>query len=160
MGRTFVEVPKNVEQFQPEVFLSQPGIGRAIVEVAKNKKIFSQGEIGEAVYYIQKGRAKLSVVSREGKEATISLFGPGDFIGEDCIAGIQSKRMASATAMTGCTILRIERKEMMRVIHEEHVFSDVFVAYLLARNTRIQADLVDQLFNSSETSGAGASPAG
>src|SRR5437016_972474 len=150
MGRTIVEVPKNVKQFQPEVFLSQPGIGRAIVEVAKNKKIFSQGEIGEAVYYIQKGRAKLSVVSREGKEATISLFGPGDFIGEDCIAGIQSKRMASATAMTGCTILRIERKEMMRVIHEEHVFSDVFVAYLLARNTRIQADLVDQLFNSSE----------
>ena len=150
MGRTIVEVPKNVKQFQPEVFLSQPGIGRAIVEVAKNKKIFSQGEIGEAVFYIQQGRAKLSVVSREGKEATISLFGPGDFIGEDCIAGIQSKRMASATAMTGCTILRIERKEMMRVIHEEHVFSDVFVAYLLARNTRIQADLVDQLFNSSE----------
>ena len=90
------------------------------------------------------------MVSREGKEATISLFGPGDFVGEDCIAGVRSTRMASATAMTACTVLRIERKEMMRVIHEEHFFSDIFVVYLLARNTRIQADLVDQLFNSSE----------
>ena len=149
-GRGIVEVPKRAKQFQPEVFLSQAGIGRAIVEVPKKKKIFSQGELGEAVFYIQKGRAKLSVVSREGKEATISLFGPGDFVGEDCIAGVQSTRMASATAMTVCTLLRIERKEMMRVIHEEQFFSDVFVAYLLARNTKIQADLVDQLFNSSE----------
>jgi CRP/FNR family transcriptional regulator, cyclic AMP receptor protein len=139
-----------LKQFRPDAFLSQAGIGRAIVQIPKKKKIFSQGETGEAVFYIQKGRAKLSVVSREGKEATISLFGPGDFVGEDCIAGVQSPRMASATAMTECTVLRIERKEMMRVIHEEHVFSDVFVAYLLARNTRIQADLVDQLFNSSE----------
>ena len=139
-----------LQQVRPEVFLSQAGIGREIVEVPKNKKIFSQGELGEAVFYIQKGRAKLSVVSREGKEATISLFGPGDFVGEDCIAGVRSTRMASATAMTACTVLRIERKEMMRVIHEEHFFSDIFVVYLLARNTRIQADLVDQLFNSSE----------
>src|SRR5437868_1670825 len=150
IGGAIIEVPRKLQQFQPEVFLSQAGIGREIVEVPKNKKIFSQGEIGEAVFYIQKGRARLSVVSREGKEATISLFGAGDFIGEDCITGVQSTRMASATAMTGCIVLRIERKEMMRVIHEEHVFSDVFVAYLLARNTRIQADLIDQLFNSSE----------
>jgi len=150
IGRAIVEVPRKLQQFQPEVFLSQAGIGREIVEVPKNKKIFSQGELGEAVFYIQKGRAKLSVVSREGKEATISLFGPGDFVGEDCIAGVRSTRMASATAMTACTVLRIERKEMMRVIHEEHFFSDIFVVYLLARNTRIQADLVDQLFNSSE----------
>jgi len=150
IGRAIVAVPKKLKEFQPEVFLSQAGIGRAIFEVAKDKKIFSQGEPGEAVFYIQKGRAKLTVVSREGKEATISIFGPGDFVGEDCIAGVQSTRMASATAMTGCTLLRIERKEMMRVIHEEHFFSDAFVAYLLARNTRIQADLVDQLFNSSE----------
>src|SRR5438874_7596510 len=139
-----------LKQFRPDVFLSQSGLGRTIFEISKNKRIFSQGELGEAVFYIQKGRAKLSVVSREGKEATISLFGPGDFVGEDCIAGVRSTRMASATAMTACTVLRIERKEMMRVIHEEHFFSDVFVAYLLARNTRIQADLVDQLFNSSE----------
>src|SRR5207248_7288792 len=150
IGRAIVEVPRKLQQFQPEVFLSQAGIGREIVEVPKNKKIFSQGELGEAVFYIQKGRAKLSVVWREGKEATISLFGPGDFVGEGCIAGVRSTRMASATAMTACTVLRIERKEMMRVIHEEHFFSDTFVVYLLARNTRIQADLVDQLFNSSE----------
>ncbi|PYY13435.1 MAG: Crp/Fnr family transcriptional regulator [Acidobacteria bacterium] len=150
IGGAIIEVPRKLQQFQPEVFLSQAGIGREIVEVPKNKKIFSQGEVGEAVFYIQKGRAKLSVLSREGKEATISLFGPGDFVGEDCIAGVRSTRMASATAMTACTVLRIERKEMMRVIHEEHFFSDIFVVYLLARNTRIQADLVDQLFNSSE----------
>jgi len=118
--------------------------------ISKKRKIFSQGDIGDAVFYIQKGKAKLSVVSRQGKEPTISLFGPGDFVGEDSIAGIQSLRMASATAMTTCTVLRIERNEMMRVIHEEHIFSDVFVAYLLARNTRTQEDLIDQLFNSSE----------
>ena len=139
-----------LKQFRPEVFLSHSGMGRTIVEIAKKKRIFSQGDAGDAVFYIQKGRAKLSVVSREGKEATISLFGPGDFIGEDSIAGVQSPRMASATAMTNCAVLRIERKEMIRVIHEEHIFSDVFVAYLLARNTRIQEDLIDQLFNSSE----------
>lgn len=139
-----------LKRFRPEVFLSHSGMGRTIVEIARKKRIFSQGDAGDAVFYIQTGRAKLSVVSREGKEATISLFGPGDFIGEDCIAGVQSLRMASATAMTNCAVLRIERKEMMRVIHEEHVFSDVFVAYLLARNTRIQEDLIDQLFNSSE----------
>jgi len=139
-----------LKQFRPEVFLSHSGMGRTIVEIAKKKRIFSQGDAGDAVFYIQKGRAKLSVVSREGKEATISLFGPGDFVGEDCIAGVQSLRMASATAMTNCAVLRIERKEMIRVIHEEHIFSDVFVAYLLARNTKIQEDLIDQLFNSSE----------
>jgi CRP/FNR family transcriptional regulator, cyclic AMP receptor protein len=150
IGPAIVKAHKKLKQFQPEVFLSEAGIGRTIVDVQKKEKIFSQGEVGEAVFYIQQGRAKLSVVSREGKEATISLFGPGDFIGEDCIAGVQSSRMATATALTECTLLRIERKEMMRVIHEEHIFSDVFVAYLLARNTRIQADLVDQLFNSSE----------
>jgi len=150
IGPAIVKLPKKLKQFQPEVFLSQAGIGRTIVEIPKKEKIFSQGEVGEAVFYIQEGRAKLSVVSREGREATISLFGPGDFIGEDCIAGVQATRMATATALTECTLLRIERKEMMRVIHEEHIFSDVFVTYLLARNTRIQADLVDQLFNSSE----------
>ena len=139
-----------LKQFRPEVFLSHSGVGRTIITISKKRKIFSQGDVGDAVFYIQKGRAKLSVVSRQGKEATISLFGPGDFVGEDSIAGVQALRMASATALTSCTVLRIERKEMMRVIHEEHIFSDVFVAYLLARNTRIQEDLIDQLFNSSE----------
>jgi CRP/FNR family transcriptional regulator, cyclic AMP receptor protein len=141
---------QTLKGFRPEVFLSHTGVGRTIVEVAKKKNIFSQGDVGDAVFYIQKGRAKLSVVSGRGKEATVSVLGPGNFVGEDCVAGVRSVRMASAVAMTDCTVLRIERKEMMRVVHEEHVFADVFVAYLLARNTRIQEDLVDQLFNSSE----------
>src|SRR5689334_22027145 len=115
-----------LKQFRPEVFLSHSGIGRTIITISKKRKIFSQGDVGDAVFYIQKGRAKLSVVSRQGREATISLFGPGDFVGEDSIAGVQALRMASATALTSCTVLRIERKEMMRVIHEEHIFSDVF----------------------------------
>jgi CRP/FNR family transcriptional regulator, cyclic AMP receptor protein len=141
---------ERLKRFRPEVFLSHSGVGRTIITIPKKRKIFSQGDVGDAVFYIQKGKAKLSVVSRQGKEATISLFGPGDFLGEDSIAGVQSLRMASATAMTNCTLLRIERKEMMRVIHEEQIFSDVFVTYLLARNTRIQEDLIDQLFNSRE----------
>jgi CRP/FNR family transcriptional regulator, cyclic AMP receptor protein len=138
------------KHFRPEAFLSQAGVGRTIVEVKKKERIFSQGDTADAVFYIQKGRVRLSVVSGQGKEATISLLGPGNFMGEACIAGVQGLRLSSATAMIPCTILRIERKEMMRVIHEEHGFSDVFVAYLLARNARIQEDLVDQLFNSSE----------
>jgi CRP-like cAMP-binding protein len=124
-------------------------LGRTIAEVKKKERIFSQGDIADAVFYIQKGRVRLSVVSGQGKEGTISLLGPGNFMGESCIA-FQGLRLSSATAITPCTILRIERKEMMRVIHEEHGFSDVFVAYLLARNARIQEDLVDHLFNSSE----------
>jgi CRP/FNR family transcriptional regulator, cyclic AMP receptor protein len=142
--------PEKLKEFRPEVFLSHAGVGRTLIEVPKKKRIFSQGDAGDAVFYIRKGRAKLSVVSGRGKEATVSVLGPGNFIGEDCVAGVQSVRMASAAAMTDCTLLRIERKEMMRVVHEEHVFSDVFVAYLLARNSRIQEDLIDQLFNSSE----------
>jgi CRP-like cAMP-binding protein len=141
---------KTLHKFRPEAFLSQAGLGRSILEIAKKKKIFSQGDLADAVFYIQKGRIRLSVVSGQGKEATISLLGVGDFLGEDCITGVRSPRMASATAMASCLVLRIERKEMMRVIHEEHVFSDIFVAYLLARNAKIQEDLVDQLFNSSE----------
>jgi CRP/FNR family cyclic AMP-dependent transcriptional regulator len=138
------------KQFRPEDFLSQSGVGRTIIEIQKKKKLFSQGDVADAVFYIQKGRGKLSVVSRQGREATISVFGPGDFVGEDCIAGVQSIRMASAVTLMNCTVLKIARNEMLRVIHEEHVFSDVFVAYLLARNSRIQEDLIDQLFNSSE----------
>jgi len=137
-------------QFRPEIFLSQAGVGRAIVEISKKKALFSQGDVGDAVFYLQKGRVKLVVVSGQGKEATISVLGPGDFVGEDCVAGVRSVRMSSAVAMTDCTALRIERKEMMRVIHQEHEFSDLFVAHLLARNSRVQEDLVDQLFNSSE----------
>jgi CRP-like cAMP-binding protein len=139
-----------LKKFRPEVFLSQTGVGRTIVEVSKKARIFSQGDVGDAVFYIQKGRIKLSVVSGEGKEATVAVLGEGSFLGEDCVAGVRSVRLSSAIAMTNCTVMRIERKEMMRVIHEEHVFSDVFVAYLIGRNSRIQEDLIDQLFNSSE----------
>jgi CRP/FNR family transcriptional regulator, cyclic AMP receptor protein len=139
-----------LKQFRPAAFLSEAGVGRTIIEIAKKTRIFSQGDVGDAVFFIQKGRAKLSVVSGEGKEATVSVLGPGNFVGEDCVTGVKSMRMSSAIAMTDCTVLRIERNEMMRVIHEEHAFSDVFVAYLLERNSRIQADLIDQLFNSSE----------
>jgi CRP/FNR family cyclic AMP-dependent transcriptional regulator len=139
-----------LKKFRPEVFLSQTGVGRAIIEVSKKDRIFSQGDVGDAVFYIQKGRIKLSVVSGEGKEATVAVLGEGSFVGEDCVAGVRSVRLSSAIAITQCTVLRIERKEMMRVVHEEHVFSDVFVAYLIARNSRIQEDLIDQMFNSSE----------
>jgi CRP/FNR family cyclic AMP-dependent transcriptional regulator len=142
--------PGRLKQFRPADFLSQSGVGRTIVEIPKKKRIFSQGDAADAVFFIQKGRAKLSVVSGEGKEATVSVLGPGNFVGEDCVTGVKTVRISSAIAMTDCTVLRIERKEMMRVIHEEHAFSDVFVAYLLERNSRIQADLIDQLFNSSE----------
>lgn len=142
--------PRLLDGFRPEDFLSQTGVGRKILEIQKSQPIFSQGDPGDAVFYIQKGKARLVVVSEHGKEATVSMLGPGSFVGEDCIAGLQCVRMASAIAMSDCTVLRIERSEMMRVLHEEHVFSDVFVAYLIARNTRIQEDLIDQLFNSSE----------
>lgn len=141
---------KALQHFRPEAFLSEAGVGRTILAIQKKERIFSQGDVGDAVFYLQKGKAKLSVVSAQGKEATVSILGPGDFVGEDCVASIRSVRMSSAVAMTDCTVMRIERKEMMRLVHEEHVISSVFVAYLLARNSRIQEDLIDQLFNSSE----------
>jgi CRP/FNR family transcriptional regulator, cyclic AMP receptor protein len=136
--------------FQPAAFLAKTGLGRTIVELKKHQSIFSQGDPANAVFYIQKGRIKLTVISKRGKEATIALLGAGNFLGEECIAAIQPQRMATATALTAATVLRIERKEMVRVLHEEQLFSEVFVSYLLSRNTRIQEDLVDQLFNSSE----------
>lgn len=141
---------KRLKGFDPADFLSIAGIGRSIVEVPKKKTIFAQGDDSDAAFYIQAGKVKLCVVSGSGKEATVALLGPGDFVGEECVAGVRSRRLASAIAMSDCTVLRIERKEMMRAVHEEQALSDVFVAYLLARNSRIQEDLVDQLFNSSE----------
>ncbi len=136
--------------FQPAAFLAKTGLGRTIADLKKGQAIFSQGDSANAVFYIQKGKIKLTVLSKRGKEATIALLGAGNFLGEECIAAIQPQRMATATALTPSTILRIERKEMVRVLHEEKLFSEIFVTYLLARNTRIQEDLVDQLFNSSE----------
>jgi CRP/FNR family transcriptional regulator, cyclic AMP receptor protein len=136
--------------FRPDAFLAKAGLGRTIVEVSKKQVIFSQGDPGDAVFYIQKGRVKLTVVSERGKEATVALLGAEEFVGEDCVAAIQGFRMATASAISDCSLLRIERKQMLRVLHQQHAFSDVFVSYLLARNARIQEDLIDQLFNSSE----------
>jgi CRP-like cAMP-binding protein len=132
------------------VFLAKAGLGRTIIQLDTRERAFSQGDAAASVFYIQSGRIRVSVIAKTGKEATIALLGPGDFCGEECIALAQSLRVASASAITPCTLLKIERKEMMRVLHEEHMFSDLFVAHLLARNARVQEDLVDQLFNSSE----------
>jgi CRP-like cAMP-binding protein len=137
-------------QFDPAAFLAQAGLGRRIVRLNSKEAFFSQGDSADCVFYLQSGRAKLSVISKGGKEATISLLTVGDFVGEESMAGTPSLRMATATAITPCSALKIERKEMIRVIHEEHTFSDLFLRFLLERSMRTQADLVDQLFNSSE----------
>src|ERR1700691_1921137 len=131
-------------------FLAKVGLGRRIVHLKPAHVFFSQGTVADSIFYLQKGRAKLTVVSQKGKEATITLLGPGDFIGEESLAGGGGLRMATATSVTACTALRIERAEMIRVMHDEHAFSDLFLKFLLARSMRTQADLVDQLFNSSE----------
>jgi CRP-like cAMP-binding protein len=136
--------------FDPASFLATVGVGRTLMSLPKGKLLFSQGEPADSVYYIQEGRLKLTVVSKRGKEATIAMLGAGEFAGESCIASVQPLRQATAAAITDCEILRITRKDMLRVLHEQHAFSDVFVSFLLARNARIQEDLVDQLFNSSE----------
>jgi len=136
--------------FAPMEFLAKVGAGRTIVEVTKGESIFAQGDVANAVFYIQKGRIRISVISKAGKEATVALLGAGNFLGEECIAAPNVHHVASATALADSTVLRIERHEMIRVLHEEQAFSEVFVAYLLARNARTQEDLVDQLFNSSE----------
>ena len=141
---------RSLAAFDPEAFLAKAGIGRRIVQVKNKEPFFSQGDIGDCIFYLQKGRAKLTVISKAGKEATIALLGAGDFLGEESVAAVGGLRLATATATAACTALKIERKEMIRVIHEEHAFSDLFVAFVLKRSMRTQADLVDQLFNSSE----------
>ncbi len=141
---------KRIRHFDPIAFLTHVGMGRTIVNLHKRQIVFTQGTPAEAVFYIQSGKLRLSVISSSGKEATIALLRAGDFVGEECIANSQSVRMATATAITEGTLLRIERKEMSRALHEHPALSDIFVAYLLSRNVRVQEDLVDQLFNSSE----------
>jgi CRP/FNR family transcriptional regulator, cyclic AMP receptor protein len=136
--------------FDVAAFLARAGPGRRIVQLRPKQAFFSQGEPANATFYIQKGRAKLTVISKTGKEATIALLSPGDFVGEKSLAAVPGLRLATATAITACTALRIERAEMLRMLHEEHTFSDLFLKFLLARSMRVQADLVDQLFNSSE----------
>jgi CRP-like cAMP-binding protein len=136
--------------FNPAAFLATAGAGRKIVQLRAKEAFFSQGSPADCIFYLQSGRAKLTVVSKNGKEATITLLNPGDFIGEESIAGAVGLRLASATALTACSALRIERLYMIRILHEERAFSDLFLKFLLARSMRTQADLVDQLFNSSE----------
>jgi CRP/FNR family cyclic AMP-dependent transcriptional regulator len=140
---------KKIRDFDPKNFLATIGEGRIIMPFLKKQTIFTQGDACDAVFYIQSGKVKLTVVSDSGKEATIGILSDSDFFGEGCLAG-QPLRMASATAMTDCEILRIAKKAMMEALHREHALSDMFVAYLLGRNIRYEEDLVDQLFNSSE----------
>src|ERR1700757_5088307 len=135
--------------FDPDRFLATIGQGRNSLVVARKKRIFTQGDAADAVFYIQKGKVRLTVVSKTGKEATIGILSEENFFGEGSLAG-QALRMGSAAAVTDCQILRIEKKAMMDALHHEHALSDMFVAYLLARNIRYEEDLVDQLFNSSE----------
>ena len=140
---------KKTNDFDPRKFLATIGEGRKVVTVPKNQTIFTQGDAADAVFYLQEGKVRLSVVSKIGKEATLCILSEGEFFGEGGLAG-QPLRMGSATAMTNCELLRIDKKAMMLALHREHTFSDLFVAYLLARNIRYEEDLVDQLFNSSE----------
>jgi CRP-like cAMP-binding protein len=135
--------------FDPQVFLATVGVARTITQCPKDYKIFSQGEPAESVFYIQQGRVKLKVKSKQGKEAVVAILGTGDFVGEACLIG-QTVCLATATAIAPSSILRIEKSEMLRVLHEEPAFSDFFIPYVLSRNVRVQEDLVDQLFNSSE----------
>jgi CRP-like cAMP-binding protein len=144
-----VAAPKKSREFDPTTFLATIGEGRKIVAASKKQVLFSQGDNADAVFYLQKGRVRLTVVSKTGKEATIGIVGEQNFFGEGALAG-QVLRMGSATAMTDCELLRVDKKAMMSALHREHAFSDMFVAYLLARNIRYEEDLVDQLFNSSE----------
>jgi CRP-like cAMP-binding protein len=135
--------------FNAQTFLDSAGVARKVVEYRRSQKVYSQGDPAANVIYIQKGGVKLSVVNEVGKEAVVAMLGPGDFFGEGGMAG-QSVRMGTATAITPATVLVIEKNEMIRVLHAEHAFSDRFVSYMLSRNIRIEEDLVDQLFNSSE----------
>ena len=136
--------------FDAAAFLANAGLGRRIVRLAPKMAFFSQGDPADSVFYLQKGNAKVTVVSQAGKEATIMLVSEGDFVGEEALAAVAGLRLATATAVTACTALKIGRGEMIRVMHEEHTFSDLFLKFLLEHSMRIQADLVDQLFNSSE----------
>jgi CRP/FNR family cyclic AMP-dependent transcriptional regulator len=143
--------PKNGNSvFDPETFLAKAGLGKQVINLTKNETAYAQGDAADSIFYVQKGQLRVTVISANGKEATLALVGAGDFLGEDCMVLAHPLRLATATAMTECALLRISKVEMVRVLHQEHALSDVFVSFLLTRNARVQADLVDQLFNSSE----------
>jgi CRP-like cAMP-binding protein len=140
---------KRQPSFDPKSFLAKIGDGRGIGKYRKDQIVFSQGELADAVFYVQKGKVKLTVVSEQGKEAVIAILGTDEFFGEGCLAG-QAQRIATVTAMTDSIIARLEKSAILRVIHQEPAFSEKFIAHLLGRSIRVEADLVDQLFNSSE----------
>ncbi|MGA2645725.1 MAG: Crp/Fnr family transcriptional regulator [Candidatus Sulfotelmatobacter sp.] len=144
-----VAAAEKLSKFDPKRFLSTIDGGRKIAAFSKKQTIFAQGDPSDAVFYIQKGKVRLTVVSKTGKEAIIGTLNEGDFFGEGCLTG-QLVRLSSATAVTDCSVMRIDKRSMMAVLHREQAFSDMFVAYLLTRNIRYEEDLVDQLFNSSE----------
>jgi CRP/FNR family cyclic AMP-dependent transcriptional regulator len=140
---------KRRRSFDPKSFLAKVGDGRSIAKYGKDQTVYSQGEPADAVFYVQKGKVKLTVVSEQGKEAVVAIFGPGEFFGEGCLAG-QAQRIATVTTMTDGVIVRLEKAAIVQVIHEEPAFSEMFIAHLLGRTIRVEADLVDQLFNASE----------
>jgi CRP/FNR family transcriptional regulator, cyclic AMP receptor protein len=135
--------------FDPKIFLAKVGDGRSLTEYNKNQNVFAQGDAADAIFYIQKGKVKLSVVSSRGKEAVIAIVGANDFFGEGCLAG-QALRMSTATALSDCSIVQLQKKNTVQVLHEEPAFAELFLTYVLSRNMRLEEDLVDQLFNSSE----------
>ena len=135
--------------FNAQAFLDSAGLAKTIVQYGRDEVIFTQGDASEHVLYVQSGGVKLSVLSKTGKEAVVAMLGPGDFFGEGCLAG-QPVRMGSATAITPSAILRVEKAQMVRLLHRQHEMSDRFIAHMLTRNIRIEEDLIDQLFNSSE----------
>ncbi len=140
---------KRAPEFDPKSFLAKGGKGRTVGNHPKNHQVFLQGEPADSLFYIQKGKIKLTVVSQQGKEAVVALLGTGDFFGEGCLAG-QPLRMASATTMSECSIMRLEKPSVILLLHEQPAFSELLLHHLLSRNIRIEEDLVDQLFNSSE----------
>ena len=148
-GGSVVAKSKRNRSFNVKVFLDTVDGGRTIANYRKNQKIFSQGDPADSVFYIQDGRVKVCVISEQGKEAVVALHGNGDFFGEGCLTG-QPLRLATVAAMTDCVIMRLDKAAIVRVLHDEPKFSEMFMSYLLARNARVEEDLVDQLFNSSE----------
>jgi CRP-like cAMP-binding protein len=140
---------ERILSFDPKIFLAKVGEGRSIGSYSKDQVVFSQGDPADAVFYIQKGKVKVTVLSEHGREAVIAILGKDEFCGEGCLAG-QKRRMATASTMTECEMMRIDKETIVRALHDEPAFSEMFVGYLLARTIRVEEDLVDQLFNSSE----------
>jgi CRP/FNR family cyclic AMP-dependent transcriptional regulator len=140
---------ETIVAFDPKVFLSRVGTGKVNAEFRAHDVIFAQGDVAETVFYLQKGKVKVAVTSKSGKEAVLGIFGPDNFFGEGCLNG-QTQRMTTVTAMTDCSVTRLDRAAMMHALHDEPEFSNLFIDYLLHRNSRVEEDLIDQLFNSSE----------